>query len=396
MAFPGQPLLPSGSPIPGIGNSVNEVVQRAAIERDLMETELYRKYAEWMKQSKYYRAAFEQLISLNPDSFSLMNAVYQVENAYMDGKIPYASFKQAIQQRADHAKQIIKREGLNLKNNTALNYGIQKLYARQNLYYNAQTKETVLVKPISYRFEDYQGEKDYTNMFVTKLLATSKGQCHSMPLLYLLIAEQLGAKAYLSLAPQHSFIKFPGTQNKLYSFETTNGSIVSGTWITQSGYINAKALQNHTYLDTLSTRALYGQMLNDLLLGYLKKFPYDAFAEKIRQKVLQANPRNVSALIVAANEATQIALSKIRAAGNPKSADLPNFPEAYNAYLNMHSSYEQLEATGYQDMPAEAYQRWLQSIVQEKKKQATREAKQQMERELHELRKISFKPLKIN
>lgn len=392
------PVIPSPLPALSVDNKipVQQHSTLSAIQSDLTETEDSGKEADWMKNSKHYRHAFEQLSGLNPDSFSLAMAVYLVENAYMDGRMSYAAFKAAIAQRAEHARQIIKRQGLNIKNNTALNYGIQQLYAQQNSYYNPDTKKSTLVKPFSYRFDDYEGEKDHTNMFVAKLLATSKGQCHSMPLLYLLIAEQLGAKAFLSLAPQHYFIKFQDEQGNLYNYETTNGNIVSGTWITQSGYITAKALQNHLYFDTLSTRNLYAQMLNDLLSGYLKKFNYDHFAEQIRQKVLQANPRDIAALIVEANIATHIASSKIKSVGYPKETDLPNYPEAYDAYLNVHRLYEQIDATGYQDMPPQAYQQWLKSIEQEKTKQATLEAKQRMEWEINELKKSTIKPHKTN
>jgi hypothetical protein len=121
----------------------------------------------------------------------------------------------------------LKRENLNTKNNTALNYGIMKLYQQNNNYYDKKTKQSYSVKPFRYDFEDFRGEKDYTKMFTIKMLSTGKGQCHSMPLNYLMIAEQLGAKAYLSLAPQHSFIQFADNNNNMMSFETTNGNLVS-------------------------------------------------------------------------------------------------------------------------------------------------------------------------
>ena len=64
--------------------------------------------------------------------------------------------------------------------------------------------------------------------------------------------------------------------------------------------------------------------------------------------------------------ATQTAIQKIRAAGSPKLKDLPNFPDAYNAYLQMQESYKQTDDLGFQEMPKEAYQRWLKSIDKEK------------------------------
>lgn len=158
-----------------------------------------------------------------------------------------------------------------------MNYAIQQLYEHPNVYFDTKTQLTHTVPPFKYDLEDYMGEKDYTNLFASKLLGKGSGQCHSLPLVYLMIAEQLGAKAWLSLAPSHSFIQFMDNRGRLLDFETTNGNIVSGSWVAGSGYINGKALRNKTYLDTLSRRQLYARCLSDLLLGYLNKFEYDDF-----------------------------------------------------------------------------------------------------------------------
>jgi hypothetical protein len=43
--------------------------------------------------------------------------------------------------------------------------------------------------PYTYDFEDPLGKKDWTKMFVTKLLKTRKGNCHSLPYLYKILAD---------------------------------------------------------------------------------------------------------------------------------------------------------------------------------------------------------------
>ncbi len=45
--------------------------------------------------------------------------------------------------------------------------------------------------PFHYNFDDYAGNKDWSNTFVTKLLTSHKGNCHSLPILYKLIAEEM-------------------------------------------------------------------------------------------------------------------------------------------------------------------------------------------------------------
>jgi hypothetical protein len=379
-------ILQQHSMLPGQITTPQQVKQLADIERDLMEEKFYREHIEWSNKTAIYRQAFGMLNQLNPDNFSITNAVFIVENAFLDNKFPYKEFFKALELRADHVKQILKRENLDSKNNIALNYGIQKLYAGSNAYYNPTTKQTVTVPPFKYDFNDFRGEQDYTKMFTIKLLGTGKGQCHSMPLLYLMIAEQLGAKAWLSLAPQHSFIQFVDRNGNLMNFETTNGNLVSTHWLYQSGYINANALKERTYLDTLSQRQLYAQCMADLLLGYLKKFGYDDFAEQIRQRIMQLNPNNMTALIVDTETKKRVAMQKILAAGKPPEEKLSQYPEAYQAFLAMQDAFDRVDALGYQDMPKEAYQAWLKSIEQEKKKQEQRELKEKMSREIEGLR----------
>lgn len=358
------------------------VMQQAQLERELMEAEFYRKAREKDAATMPYQRAFKDLSRLDPDHFSIIRAQYDIENAYLDGALPYDLFVRAVRSRAILVKQILRRVGIKPNNNLALNYGIQQLYQHPNLFYDSIHKTTVTIAPFSYQFDDYTGEKNYENIFTEKLMRTGKGQCLSMPRLYLMIAEQLGAEAWLSLAPQHSFIQFKDGKGRLMNFETTNGNIVSGSWLAASGYINGKAVRNNIYLDTLSQRQLYARCLADLLLSYLHKFGYDDFSSNVTHRILQIDPQNMTALIVEANLKREIAWREILAVGRPKEVDLPQFPSAYKAYLDMQTAMDKVDNLGYQEMPSEAYQAWLQSIEEEKKKQAARDLKIRVEKQV--------------
>lgn len=358
------------------------------IQRSLQQEKFYRDHLKRLEETKFYRNAYSLLTqAFSPDSFSLIKAIYVVENAYYDNKLPYDKFVKSIQLKADLVKQILKREKLDAKNNLALNYAIQKLFSQTNYYYNAKTKQSIAVPPIKYDFEDFKGEKKYDQLFVTKALVSGKGQCHSMPLLYLCVAEVLGAKANLSLAPEHSFIQFFDDKGRRMSFECTNGNLVSENWLMQSGFINATALKNKTYLDTLSQRKLFAQCMADLALGYQAKFGNDEFIEQLQNKIEDIDSTNLTAKILAANLATEAALNQIKAAGSPPSQELPKYPEAYTAYQRMMTSYAVLDNTGFQEMPPERYQAWLQSIEKEKKSQQAKELQAKMKQEIDILKK---------
>jgi hypothetical protein len=401
-----QPTIPGPSMSGSLGMDIQEQNKRAMemhnriasdhnrqqemledVKRELQEERFYREHLEWLEKSKYYRGAYSELLRFNPDSFSISKAVFLVENAFQDNKYSFAELQSRLQLEAKIIQQQLKAEKLDVKDNMALNYGIQKRFKLGGQYYDPKKKATVSIRPFKYEFQDYMGEKDYRQMFVIKMLITGKGQCHSMPLAYLMIAEQLGAKVWLSLAPEHSFIRFRDTKGNLLNFETTSGSLVSNNWLNQSGYINAAALKSRIYLDTLSQRELYSQCLADLLQGYLKKFQYDDFAEDIRRRILQLNPHNMTALMIEANIRRIIAWNLIMAAGKPAEKDLPQYPEAYRAYLDMHAAFEKVDGMGYQEMPPEAYQKWLKSVEQEKKKQENQELQQRLQREIEYMKK---------
>lgn len=338
---------------------LNVVKERdARLQAELIEDEFYRKHLEKLEKIKYYHSAYRRLLQLNPDSFSITAAVFMVENAWYDNKYPFDGLTKRMEIEAGIIKQILKTEKLK-SNDVSINYAIQKRFRQGGMFYDAKSKSNKLARPFQYDFKDITGEKEYSQMFATKMLITGKGQCHSMPLVYLMIAERVGAKSWLSMAPQHSFIKFMDQRGNLFNFEATNGNVVSSTWMHQSGYITAAALKNKVYMDTLSSRQLYAQCLSDLLLGYLDKFGYDEFADQVKEHILSLQPHNLAASIVDANVKQQIAWKHFVQAGKPAEKDLPNYPEAYRAYLAMHQAYDKIDNLGYQDMPGEAYQRWL-------------------------------------
>ncbi|MFM7856963.1 MAG: hypothetical protein ACKO96_34825, partial [Flammeovirgaceae bacterium] len=63
-----------------------------------------------------------------------------------------------------------------------------------------RVKEPLLEKnittyPKTYDFEDFWGREDLRKTFVSKLMKTGTGNCHSLPLLFLILAEEVGVEA---------------------------------------------------------------------------------------------------------------------------------------------------------------------------------------------------------
>ncbi len=355
--------------------------QPAIIENEIREGQVEYERMAYLRVQQQYRQAYEQLLGMNSDSFSITKAVFIIENAFNDNQLSFEKYLKAIKAKTDLCRQIMKSEKLNPNDNLAKNYAIQKLFSGGAKVYDKRSQSLQLLKSLRYDFEDFRALKDWTKMFVTKLLNAGTGQCHSLPLLYKIIAEQLNATVWLSTAPEHSYIRFPSNNGNIYNFETTQGKVVSDQAIVMSGYITPTAIKNKLYMDTLSRQQLIAQMLVDLLQGYRERIKaHDQFAEEIADQILTINPNNIMAILMKADMKTfqfEYAANNI---GRPPVDKLPLFPDVYKLFTERNELYDQVDNLGYRAMPAEAYQQWLKSLKVEKRKQESEMLQEEIKR----------------
>ncbi len=212
-------------------------------------------------------------------------------------------------------------------------------------------------QPFSYNFDDYAGEKNWESMFVTMLMGTKKGNCHSMPMLYKIILEEMGEKAWLALAPNHMYIKLNNQRAGWYNIELTCGDFPTDAWIMASGYIHLDAVRSGIYMDTLSQQQSIALCLIDLAMGYQRKFPEQAtpFVLQCCRTALQYYPNYINALLLRAETTAKIYKESL-------SADL----DASVALLEtMNRHYTEIHTLGYRKMPKIMYLNWLLSLSQE-------------------------------
>jgi hypothetical protein len=331
--------------------------------------------AKRLQSTKYFRQAFTQLIEMqnNNHPFSLKEAVFTIENAYTDNSLDKNDYLKRIKIKVDALKMLMKKEKISASNNLGKNYIIQKLFSERIVEY----KDTVVWrvhKPFQYDFEDFLGENDWSKMFVTKLLKTGKGQCHSMPLMYLILAEEIDAKAWLSLAPEHSFVIFNDGRT-FYNYETTNGNPVTYDWLMESGYINSMAIKNRIYLDTLDQNGLISTLLADLIMGYTNKFGYDDFMASMVETLLNINPKSIQGQIFKADLLVLETKKNLQKVGNPPVEQIPNYPDVQKSYSALMKQYDFIDALGYVQMPKEIYSAWLASLNNEKHNQENQKLK---------------------
>jgi hypothetical protein len=325
---------------------------------------------ENVKGTEYYRNVYDKMLTLKVESYSIKDVNFDIENAYFENKQDKAAFDKVIQQSGKFIIDKMKELNYDTNSNPTKNFMLFQFFS-ETLQLKANGLKHL---PLKYDFDDYWGQKDWSKMFVTKLLRTAKGQCHSMPLLYLTLAEEIGATAYLSICPNHSYIKFQDEKGKWYNIELTNGMLTVPSFILNSGYIKSEAMQNKIYMQNLSKKELLSQLYTDLAMGYYHKFGYDDFVEKVVNKALDLYPNNISAQMVKANYNTAhlkyvVKALEIDTKTQEGREQILNYPEAVEILKKIQTQNKVIDDLGYQFMPADAYQKWLGSLKEAKNKQ---------------------------
>jgi hypothetical protein len=221
--------------------------------------------------------------------------------------------------------------------------------------------------PFQYDFDDFFGENDWTKMFVSKLLETGSGNCHSLPYLYKMLAAEMGTTAQLALAPSHIYIKHRSVKTGMFNTELTSASFPIDAWIMTSGYIHLTAIQNGVFMKALNDKESIALCLIDLAEGYKRKTNNldPDFIIKCSDKALEYFPNYVNALILKAET--------IKSQHDKLVVDNPNPTneiklKTQSLFNQMQELYVKVHKLGYRQMPKDMYMKWLVELKTEKEK----------------------------
>ena len=192
--------------------------------------------------------------------------------------------------------------------------------------------------------------------------------------LYKMLADRLGVKTYISMAPNHTFISVKDGRGALYRYETTNGHFTTEAFYMSSGYIKAGALKQRTYLDTLTLRDNLACQLVDLAGGYEHYYGYDGFVKKCADLALKYYPQGMQARILAHNVALARFIQPWKAAGQPSPEMALTLPQLKPYMAEVERCNRALADVGFEEMPKEQYNQWLNALEQEKGRQTSQQA----------------------
>ncbi|MGE4347732.1 MAG: hypothetical protein AB7D46_10010, partial [Flavobacteriaceae bacterium] len=258
------------------------------------------------QENKFYSDAYQTIDNMLTDKqkYSFKDGVFSVENAYNQGKLN----TEGLERKIAFLTNFCKRLTINRK----LNYS-ERDEDKVNKYAAIYTimcqstpvifgKDTLKIKPFTYDFEDVFGHRELSNLFVSKLLDTQKGNCNSMPYLYKILAEELGVDANLALAPNHIYIKHNIKSLGWYNTELTSGIFPQDSWLMASGFIHLDAIQNGVFMKALNNKESLALLLVDLANDYNRSFPDNdgSFPLKCAERAIQIHPYLANALLLQA------------------------------------------------------------------------------------------------
>lgn len=319
-----------------------------------------------------YAASFIDLNKMLDGSLplNLKRAVYLVESAY-DTTLKFEEFSKQLDYLSMILQTKMKQGKIKPTDNIGKVMTIFQFMTDTLRVKNVASERWITTYPKTYDFNDFWGIRDYSKMFVSKLMRTGSGQCHSLPLLFLLLAEQLQADAHLAFAPNHSFIKFQDKRGNWHNIELTAGVFASDHFMIESGYIKAEALQNRIYLEPLTPKEVIIQCLNDLTMGYSRKYGYDDFVLKASETAISYSPNSITANQIYSNYYNTL-IEYVAHQYMSKGLSQEKFKKdqrAMEIFTKADNALKRIDQLGYSDMPPEAYEAWLNSCKKEAAKQ---------------------------
>lgn len=231
------------------------------------------RYEGHYRYENAYRLIEAMLTDKCPLDFA--EAVFAVENCLYDGTLDHTAYIAEIESIAVGIERMVASHAITAPTrDMALNYALYIFYT-EPCPLNGN-------HPFEYDQMSFMEDVGLTGGMVTHLLQTGKGTCHSLPYLYKIIADRVGAKAYIAIAPLHAYIRTQDAEGKWWNFETTTGTFSHSSFIMENFFVDERAIRSGLYMTNLTAKETFVQCLYDLLSIYDRKtgFYSNDFARK--------------------------------------------------------------------------------------------------------------------
>jgi regulator of sirC expression with transglutaminase-like and TPR domain len=145
--------------------------------------------------------------------------------------------------------------------------------------------------PFAYDHADPLG-RNVRNKLISTYLATRRGNCVSMPILFLIVGERMGLNLALSTAPLHMFLRYADETGREINLEATSGALPARTlWYRQNLPMTDRAIESGLYMRTLTRREAVAHMASTVVDFLIGERCFQE-ASEVAEVILQHYPRD--------------------------------------------------------------------------------------------------------
>lgn len=312
----------------------------------------------------YYEQAYQEIKKMLTGEIkpSFKRAVFLTENALKGGTLDYEEFCKEIDEIVVKLKQMVSKKGVG-QYKTGFNWAI--------FTYMSDSIPENNFHPYTYDYENFFGEKDFESFLVTSLLKRKLGNCHSLPYLYKILADEVGAEAYIAIAPMHCFIRHQDEQGKWWNLEMTSGSFSRTSFIIEQFNISTKAIETGLYMKPLEIKETLVLCMEDMLDYYEKKYGVyaDTFVKKNYEVGIKYFPNSLMQL-TKADEIKFRLDCKMGEKGIFNYDKIQPYPELVALKDEYEKTRKYIKDMGYEKFPEEKYKQMVKEIQEEKQKKS--------------------------
>jgi regulator of sirC expression with transglutaminase-like and TPR domain len=223
-------------------------------------------------------------------------------------------------------------------------------------------------QPYKYDLDDPLG-KNIRNKLLTTYLVTRKGNCVSMPLLFIILGQKLGLDVTAARAPLHIFVKFRDEKGQITNVEATSGGFKQDASYEVDFPMTKQAIANGLYLRRLSKRETV-TIIIDTLQEFNKTQGLYERRITIADAVLKVYPKDVTSMLVKGFSYYKL-LEKNFINKYPTPAEIPLEERAYYQELGLNNRlwFNNAEALGWREQTEADDAKYLRTIEKVKAKQ---------------------------
>jgi regulator of sirC expression with transglutaminase-like and TPR domain len=166
--------------------------------------------------------------------------------------------------------------------------------------------------PFGYDLNDPLGQQVRSKM-LSAYVRTRKGNCVSMPVLVLIVADRIGLKVRLAAAPLHLFVRYTDPSGVDHNLEATSGGHEAPAEIYRRNMpMTDRAIDSGLYMRTLTKRETVAQMAASVLDFLMAERRYREAAD-VADAMLAVNPRDAYALVKKGSAVAEMLQSEFQA-----------------------------------------------------------------------------------